>query len=99
MRRRTYNSGPRAIDPRSGFEVRHADLVKDRTGDMIFNRFADAKHPQDFVRARPERMVVRNARPEPPERAAALPILWENGSVLTLESGVAVLDEGVIAEL
>jgi hypothetical protein len=99
MRRRTPTFGPRAIDPISGFEVPHSELVKQWDGDYVARRFADARQPQDYVRARPERIVVRNPRPEPPERAAALPILWENGSVMTRESGPAMLDEGVILEL
>lgn len=100
MRRRHQNLGPRAIDPLSGFEVAHSDLVKHWDGDMVARRFADnGRHPQDYVRARPERMVLRNARPEPPERYAALPILWENYVPMAQELGPAILDEGVVAEL
>lgn len=99
MRRRSPTLGPRAIDPISGFEVPHSELVKQWDGDYVARRFADVRHPQDYVRARPERIVLRNARPEPPERAAALPILWEDGSYMTEEDGTALLDEGVVAEL
>lgn len=100
MRRRYFTEGPRAIDPLSGFEVAHSELVKHWDGDYVARRFADnGRHPQDYVRARPERMVVRNARPEPPERAAALAILWENDVPMVLESGAVILDQGVVAEL
>ncbi len=90
----------RAIDPRSGFDVDLNDLVRDgQNGDMIYRRFADRKHPQDFVRARRESGPLPFTRPEPPDVGIAQPIELEGGFYLTGEGGAVILGEGVIPSL
>ena len=90
----------RAIDPRSGFKVNLDELVRDgQTGDMILARFADRKHPQDYVRARRESGPLPFTRPEPPDVGIAQPIELEGGFYLTGEDGAVILGEGVIPSL
>ena len=90
----------RAIDPRSGFDVDLNDLVRDgQNGDMIYRRFADRKHPQDFVRGRKDSIALPFTRPEPPDVGIAQPIELEGGLYLTAENGSIILGEGVIPSL
>lgn len=90
----------RAIDPRSGFKVHLDELVRDgQTGDMILARFADRKHPQDFVRGRRDHMTLPFTRPEPEGVGIAQPIELEGGFYLTGENGSIILGEGVIPSL
>ena len=92
--------GPRAIDPRSGFEVPHSELVKEYRGDFVARRFADKPHPQDFIRPRPERIALANPRPEPPEVGIAQNIVWEDGfTPILCEDGSPLLTEGRIPVL
>jgi hypothetical protein len=91
---------PRAIDPRSGFNVPHSELVKEYRGDYVARRFADKPHPLDFPPPRiVERIALRNARPEPPEIGIAQPILWENYLPLIGEDGTTILGEGEVVSL
>jgi hypothetical protein len=92
---------PKAIDPRTGFKVDLSSLVKDgQTSDLVWDKVADRKHPQEFVRARPERINLPFARPEPPDRGIALNIIWEDGILpIVLENGAALLAEGEVAVL
>ena len=103
MRRRSYTDhrGPKAIDPRTGFEVRLADLVKDgQTGDLIWSKVADRKQPQDLVRGIPDRMDLPYSRPEPPDRFMAVNLLWEDGIMpILMENGSPVLSQGEVVVL
>ena len=49
---------------RSGFTVWRSDCVKQWDGLLVHKRFAEARHPQDFLRAKRESLVVPDARPE-----------------------------------
>jgi hypothetical protein len=49
---------------RSGFTVWRSDCVKEWNGLLVHKRFAETRHPQDFIRARREDLTVRDARPE-----------------------------------
>lgn len=53
---------------RSGFVVRMSDTVKEpKTNLRVARRFADPVNPLDTLRAIPDRQMVRDARPEPPD--------------------------------
>ena len=52
------------ICDRSGFKVRKSQTVKEWTGLVVDKRFTEERHPQDFVRGRPEIMAVQDARPD-----------------------------------
>jgi hypothetical protein len=102
MRRRRNQPppSPKAIDPRTGFKVDLSSLVKDgQTGDLVWEKVADRKHPQEFVRARPERINLPFARPEPPERYLATNILLETYLPIMLETGPALFGEGEVVAL
>ena len=53
------------ICDRTGRKVLASDTVKEWTGAIVQRKSYDARHPQDFVRARPERPGVTDARPRP----------------------------------
>lgn len=62
----TAVGGPRAVCDRCGFEFNLSRLRKEWTGLMVCPDDFDRRHPQDFVRAVPDRQGVRpNMRPEP----------------------------------
>jgi hypothetical protein len=63
----TDDQGPWGICDRSGMKVRQRDMVTEWNGLRVARRFAEPRHPQDFVRGRPEDTSVKNARPEPPD--------------------------------
>lgn len=90
---------PRAIDPRSGFDVPHSNLRRQYDGEFIDYRFIDKRNPQDLIRPRAERIALPNPRPEPPEVFIAGNILTEDGGPMFGGAGVALLTEGVTAEL
>jgi hypothetical protein len=48
----------------SGFKFPLEQLVRQWDGAMVHPRFLDQRHPQDFVRAKPDNQVLRNPRPE-----------------------------------
>lgn len=92
--------GPRAIDPVSGFEVPHSELVRQWNGEWVYRRYADKRNPQDFVRGRAERFVLPHPRPEPPEVFLAFNLLWEDSvTPIITEDGDAVLSEGRVVAL
>jgi hypothetical protein len=52
-----------AICDRCGFYKYQSQLRKEWTGAMTCKECWDPRHPQDFVKARPERNNVKDARP------------------------------------
>lgn len=88
---------PQAIDPWSGFKIDNADLVKQWDGQWVARWNCDIRNPQDFVRGRKEHMNLEIARPETPDVFAAGPILWEDDSVMTTETGAAIYTQGIDA--
>lgn len=100
-RHRLLGDGPNAIDPRSGFKVKLADLVKEgQTGDLIYAPFADRKHPQDMVRGVPDNSVLPYSRPEVPDRFMAQTIMMEDGVTPILqENGLPFLTEGEVVSI
>jgi hypothetical protein len=99
-RHRTEGDGANAIDPRSGFKVKLADLVKDGYGDLIYRPFADKKHPQDFPPRIHEDSTLPYSRPEPADSYMALGIMWENGySPIMEQAGRTLLSEGQVVSL
>jgi hypothetical protein len=67
-----------AICDRSGFKVRMSETVREWTGLRVARRFAETRHPQDQVRAVPDRQGVPDARPEPPDAYLAAPVTAED---------------------
>lgn len=54
----------RGICDQSGFEYPLRDLVRQWDGAMVHPRFLDYRHPQDFVRSRPDGRPLPYSRPE-----------------------------------
>lgn len=62
----TYIPGdPWVICDRTGFKVRRSQTKVTWDGLRVWKKYWWPRHPQDFVRALPERQTVRDARPEP----------------------------------
>lgn len=57
---------------RCGFDFYHSMLRKEWTGAMVCTQCWDPRHPQDSIKARPERNNVRDARPAPEPRYLAV---------------------------
>ena len=55
------------IDDRSGFAVYASETRKEWNGAIVHRRSFEARHPQDFVRARADRQRVPDPRPRPPD--------------------------------
>lgn len=53
------------IDDRTGFRVPASETVKEWNGAIVHRRHSEPRHPQDLLRARPNRMRVPDARPPP----------------------------------
>lgn len=51
-----------------GFKFKSSQLRKRWDGAMVCKADYEPRHPQDFVKARPERNHVKNARPAPEPR-------------------------------
>ena len=52
------------ICDRSGFTFWRSQCVKEWNGLLVYKGFAEARHPQEFLRARRENMRVPDARPQ-----------------------------------
>lgn len=52
------------IDDRTGFTVWSGDTVKEWTGAIVHRSQYEARHPQDFLRARRENLRVSDPRPD-----------------------------------
>lgn len=69
MFRRSTTRGRRGehlvTDDRSGFTIWSGDARKEWNGAVVHKSNYEARHPQDFLRARRENFRVPDARPEP----------------------------------
>ena len=89
----TSDRGARALDPASGFKIYNEDLVRQWDNEFVDYRFVDERNPQDFVRGIPDRQVVPNARPEPPDVYIVEQICLENGTPICFENGLPIFTE------
>lgn len=64
--RREYRHGDfNRICDRSGFKVKASDTRKEWNGLIVRKEDWEPRQPQDFVRGRPDRQTVPDARPGP----------------------------------
>lgn len=61
-----------AICDECGFKFKQSQLKKRWDGAMVCSADFELRHPQDTIKARPERNNVKNARPEPEYRFLAV---------------------------
>ena len=54
-----------AICDRCGFQYKNHQLRKEWTGYMVCDRCFETRHPQEFVKARPDQKPLPWTRPEP----------------------------------
>lgn len=52
---------------RCGFKTRSSQTKKEWTGLIVCGPCWEPRHPQDFVRGRPDRQAVQDPRPEQPD--------------------------------
>lgn len=55
-----------------GFKFKQSQLRKRWDGAMVCDADFEVRHPQDFIKARPERNNVQDPRPEPEYRFVGL---------------------------
>lgn len=64
----TYKPGQwNAICDRCGFKFKSSELRKDWQGLMVCKHDFETRHPQDFLRVKPEKIAPSWARPQPDE--------------------------------
>lgn len=72
MARNYYKPGDwNAICDRCGFKFKASDLRLEWTGLRVCEKDFELRHPQDFLRAKPDKIVVPWTRKEPDEATAA----------------------------
>ena len=59
--------GPNAICMRTGFKVKLSEIVRQWDGLLVHRRFADRRHPQEFVRGVRDNQSLPFASPESPD--------------------------------
>lgn len=55
-----------------GFKYKQSQLRKRWDGAMVCDADFEVRHPQDFIKARPERNNIKDPRPEPEIRYVAI---------------------------
>jgi hypothetical protein len=66
-----HGHGPWGICDVCGFRYRLSSMRKRWDSLIVCDADFEERHPQEFVRAVRDKIVVYNARPEPPEPATA----------------------------
>jgi len=67
-----------SICDRCGFEFKMHQLRKDWQGLMVCREDWEPRHPQDFLRTRPEHAGVPIARPEPEDDNRLVCYMWDS---------------------
>lgn len=69
---------------RCGFEYKSPELRKDWQGLMVCKACYEPRHPQDFIRIKPERGAPPWVRPEPPDTFVNICYIWQQSSYVGL---------------
>jgi len=81
-----------------GFEFKSSELKKDWRGLMVCSQDYEQRHPQDFIRVRPERVTPSWVRPNPPDAFIEVCYLWERSAYADLATAdCALADENSIS--
>lgn len=64
-RPKTRDGDFKVVCDRSGFTFNRSQCVKEWNGLLVYRGFYEARHPQDFLRARREDFRIPDARPAP----------------------------------
>lgn len=83
------------ICDRCGFKFKHSQTRKEWTGLRVCygggtNDCWEARHPQDFVRARKDNMTIHDPRPEGTDVFATSFYRREDGTILHREEGFGI---------
>lgn len=83
------------ICDRTGFKIRVEDARREWNGQLVHKSVFERRHPQDFVRAKPDKQGVAVSRPEQPRAYVTIPnaLYSEDGDILQDENGSALLQE------
>lgn len=68
----------RVVCDRSGFDCWASETIIEWTGLRVLKRFAEERHPQDFVRAVKDDQTVPNPRPVQPYTFIETPVTPED---------------------
>lgn len=94
-RRRSHN----VISDRSGFEYKAGETRTEWNGHIVGRDEWEPRHPQSYIRARPERPGVRNPRPGASDIFVASFLMKEDGGPLESEYGSWLQKEDAIAQV
>ena len=79
------------IDDRTGHQIPASRARKEWTGLIVDSREEwEPRHPQDSVRARADRQLVRDARPPPPDRYGGPPMTTLTADVAAGSTSITV---------
>jgi len=94
-KRRSHN----VISDRSGFEYKADQVRREWNGHIVGNDEYEPRHPQSYIKARPERPGVKNPRPYPDDVFVAAFLMKEDGAPLESEYGSWLQKEDAIAQV
>ncbi len=66
-----------ALCDRCGFKFKSSELKKDWQGLMVCPKDYEARHPQDFIKVRPEKAIPEWTRPRTEDVFTEVCYLWE----------------------
>ncbi len=66
-----------ALCDRCGFKFKSSELKKDWQGLMVCSKDYEARHPQDFIKVRPEKAIPEWTRPRTEDVFTEVCYLWE----------------------
>lgn len=79
---------------RTGFKIRVEDARREWNGQLVDKRVFERRHPQDFVRSKPDKQGVAVSRPRQDLFVTIAGVLYsEDGDILQDENGSALLAE------
>lgn len=84
------------ICDRCGFEFKNVQLRKEWTGLMVCGSCFETRHPQDFIRVRPERIAPPWVRPEPPDEFVSICYIWERSAYADLATADCALADNIL---
>ena len=75
-----------SICDRCGFKFKSAELRKDWQGLMVCEKDYETRHPQDFIKVRPEKAIPDWTRPRPEDDFQEVCYLWDRSTFAGLGS-------------
>ena len=81
----TFRSGQwNALCDRCGFKFKSSELRKDWQGLMVCDKDFERRHPQDFIKVKPETALPEWTRPKLPEEYLPICYVWSSSGYADL---------------